>query len=124
MTLGSGRNWLKLRKIGGQSRLWLVVDGTTAMPGDVVCFSAVGWGMPAEGDDPASRLTPFDVDIVVDSVTGAVLLPESGTPASRFRQATQLVRHLEAEGLSDPAQIVRDWLQPTLEEEFRNRDAA
>jgi len=122
--LRSGRNWLEVKRIDPRGLFWLVLGGTTAMPGDVVCFPGFDSGLPGAEDDPPPRPSPCAAEVVVDSVTGAVLLPESGSPASRLRQAMKLVRDLEAADLSGAAQMVRDALRPTLIEDFRERNAA
>jgi hypothetical protein len=124
MVLGGFRNLLEVKEIDPRGRFWLVVGGTTALPGDVVRFPRLDGCLAATGKPLAGRLSPLDAEIVVDSVTRSVILPECGHPASRFKQAMALVRDLESSGLSDQAQIVRDWLQPTLDEEFHERDAA
>jgi len=53
-----------------------------------------------------------------------VLLPESGEPRSRLGKAMLLVRLLEAAGLPRQAQIVRDWLRDTWDDDLRERHAA
>ena len=122
MTLRSDRNWLKVKRIDAQGLYWLVIGGTTAAPGDIVRFPGLNLGAWEGGAAP--RLSPFLAETVLDSVTGEVILPESGRAAHRLRQAMKLVRRLEAADLSDAAQRVRDWLRPTLMEDFRDRIAA
>ncbi len=107
-----GRDWMEVRRIDPRRRLWVVTGGTVGVAGDVVRLPSL------------PRISPFDAHIVVDSVTGAVLLPESGEPRSRLGKAMQLVRLLEAAGLPRQAQIVRDWLRDTWDDDLRERHAA
>jgi hypothetical protein len=123
MMLRYRQDWLEVKRLDARGLLWLVVGGTTELAGDVVSFQEIRQAL-AKGVPPVPPKSPFAADTVVDSVTGAVLLPEGGKPESRLRRAMWLVRQLEAADLSDQAQMVRDWLRPTLMKDFRDRSAA
>ena len=121
VVLGEGKATMDLRRIDPRRRLWVVTGGTVGVVGDVVRLPDVGDFDP--GDCPQG-VSPFDVEIVVDSVTREVILSESGRPKSQLERAMRLVRVLDAAGLPEQAQIVRDWLRDRWEEDLRERRAA
>jgi len=116
-------DWLEVWRIDARGLLWLVVGGTTRLAGDIISFSEICQAIE-RGEPPVPPNCPFAGETVVDFVTGAVLLPEGGKPVSRLQRAMWLVRQLEAAGLSDQAQTVRDWCRPRLMKDFRDRSAA
>lgn len=105
-TLQAGNDWMELRKIDPRGRLWVVLNGTLGLPGDVVRFprrrraAEVGFeAMPS----------PFDAEIVVDMLGRTVLLPESGKP---LRRALKLMKILRAAGLRAQARVVAEAVGP------------
>lgn len=119
--LGEGKATMELCRIDPRRGFWLVTGGTVGLAGDVVRVPDV---RELDPSGCQQEVTPFDAEFVVDSVTREVLLPESSRPKSRLGQAMGLVRLLEEAGLHEQAQIVRDWLCGSWEEDLRDRRAA
>ena len=105
-----GKDWMELQKVDPWGRLWRVTDGTVAVAGDIVRFDRLNRFEGAGEADLEAPLSPFEAEIVVDTVTKAVLLPESGEPSTPVRQTLRLFGILKAAGLQDQAQIVWEWL--------------
>jgi hypothetical protein len=119
-----GKDWLELQKVDPEGCLWLVTHGTLAAVGDIVRFPRLGGFGGAGADDLEAPLSPFEAEIVVDTVTQCVLLPESGSPFHPGRLTLELLETLEAAGLKDQARIVREWLGPAAGGSRARRHAA
>ena len=102
-----GRDWMELRKVDPRGRLWMVTGGTLAAVGDIVRFPRLRRLVDPQQADGEPPLSPFEAEIVVDTLTRVVLLPESGRPFNPLRRTLGLLRTLEAAGLEDQAEIVR-----------------
>ena len=124
LVLREGRDWMELRKVGPGSGLWLVTGGTVGMAGDIVRVPRLGWIDPTADPDAVAEISPFEAEIVVDSVTRTVLLPESGQPFDPRLAAIRLVQTLDEAGLDLQARIVREWLDLTKRRGKTNRNAA
>jgi len=119
-----GKDWLELQKVDPEGCLWVVTHGTVAAVGDIVRFPRLGGVGGAGADDLDAPLSPFEAEIVVDTVTQSVLLPESGRPFHPLRLTLELLEILEAAGLKDQARIVREWLGPAAGGSRARRRAA
>lgn len=120
-----GKDWMELRKVDPRGRLWVVLDGTVGMPGDIVRFPRLRSFVGGGTDGGEAPLSPFEAELVVDPVTRSVLLPESGEPSDHLGRALALFRTLKAAGLSDQARLVWDWLKPEMgDRRQEERDAA
>lgn len=120
-----GKDWMELQRVDPQGQLWVVLDGTVGMPGDIVRLprlrNFVGTGAAAR----EAPLSPFEAELVVDPVTRSVLLPESGKPSDPQGQALALLKTLKTAGLKDQARVVWDWMRSTMGDSRREeRDAA
>lgn len=104
LVLREGKDWMDLRKVDPGGRLWLVTGGTLAAAGDIVRIPGLRRVGASADSDAAMGVSPFDAEIVVDSLTRVVLLP------GLLQGAGGLLRSLEGAGLDAQARIVRDWL--------------
>ncbi len=105
-----GKDWMELQKVDPWGRLWVVLGGNVGTPGDIVRFPRHRRFVGAGTADREALPSPFEAEIVVDKVTRAVLLPESGRPFNPLREARVLLKKLEAAGLDDQARVVWEWI--------------
>ena len=109
---------MELQKVDPDGLLWLVTGGTIAAVGDVVRVPSLERVDDPGDSDAAAGVSPFEAEIVVDSLTRAVLLP------SPFQDYASLLGDLEAAGLEAQAQIVREWSGLALRGKRSRRRAA
>lgn len=79
--LVDGKDWVKIKPFGCE--IGEVVAGTSFVPGDWVRRPEwLTWKQAANADHNGNtNVGPFDLDLVSDAVTGALLLPESDQEA-------------------------------------------
>jgi len=124
LVLREGREWMKLRRVDARGRLWVVIDGTVAMAGDIVRVPRLGLRLWEPDSDAGEPVSPFETEIVVDTLTRAVLFPESGRPSNPAKPALRLFKILQAAGLREQARIVWEWMRSKEDNSRAGRRAA